>query len=371
MSAAPMNEELFIGLMSGTSIDGIDGVLVRFDEGKIHLVQTTSVEMDEVTRQQLIDLNHPGSNELQQAAILDRVVGEQFAAAALALIAKANVPIKSIRAIGSHGQTIRHAPSGRHGYTVQIGDPNTIAELTGITTVADFRRRDIAAGGQGAPLVPAFHAPAFASPDHPRAIINIGGIANISVLRPGQEVIGFDTGSGNMLMDGWIYHHKKLPFDADGEWARQGTVQPQLLARLMMHPFLRQRGPKSTGREAFNLNWLQLQLAAEKTIFSPEDVQATLLEFTAQSIADQIPKDIHELYFCGGGIYNTALLQRLKTLLPSRKIEDTGALGIGPKWVEAAAFAWLAKRTIEGKPANASGVTGASGPRILGGIYQP
>ncbi|MEP1596358.1 MAG: anhydro-N-acetylmuramic acid kinase, partial [Halieaceae bacterium] len=294
-----------------------------------------------------------------------------------ALLATANRQPEEIRAIGSHGQTIRHRPasaghSPASAFTLQIGDPNSIAELTGITTVADFRRRDVAAGGEGAPLAPAFHAAAFSTPTEPRAIVNIGGIANATLLQGEELLAGFDTGPGNTLLDQWIQQHQGQSYDRDGNWSSEGEIIPALREQLLSDPYFDRTGPRSTGKEYFNLQWLERALTPLPEQPSNRDVQATLADVTAQSIADGITSTGFApaaVYICGGGACNTDLMRRLYQKLAPARLETTEVLGIEPEWVEAAAFAWLAHQAVTGKPGNAPAVTGAEGPRVLGGIY--
>ncbi len=371
-----MADALYVGLMSGTSIDAIDAALLRCGEHGIQLLATHQHEIPENLRENIAALSRPGDDEIERLGLLDRDLGHLFARAALALLEVAGEAPGNIRAIGSHGQTIRHRPpsagtaAGR-AFSLQIGDPNTIAEDTGITTVADFRRRDMAGGGEGAPLAPAFHAAAFAREGVNRAVVNIGGIANASLLAGRELRAGFDTGPGNTLLDGWIRCQRGEPFDRDGQWAAEGSVVPWLLQRFLGHPHFSRSGPRSTGKEEFNLTWLEACLDAGPTQ-QPQDVQATLAELTAHSITRGLESAglaLEEVYICGGGAHNTDLMRRLyKSLLPAR-LETTLALGMDPDWVEAATFAWLAWRSLEGLAGNAPTVTGAAGPRILGGIY--
>ena len=360
--------------MSGTSADGIDAALVRCDEQGIELLATYEQMIDELLRAEISALSHSGPAEIERMGTLDRKLGEAFADATHALLKAAAVDADSVAAIGSHGQTIRHRPpSAGHqpGFTLQIADPNTIAELTGITTVADFRRRDMAAGGEGAPLAPAFHAAAFASSECRRAIVNIGGIANITLLDGDQLVTGFDCGPGNTLLDYWMLRHEGQRFDRSGAWAAEGKVSEALLAELLADPYFTLQGPRSTGKEAFNPAWLDRALAGFGDL-EPRDVQATLAELTARGIAEAISASSHrpeEIYICGGGAHNTDLMRRLYRLLAPATLDHTGALGIDPDWVEAVAFAWLAHRTLAGLYGNAPQVTGAAGARVLGGIY--
>jgi anhydro-N-acetylmuramic acid kinase len=365
--------ELYIGLMSGTSMDAIDAALVDFTQG-VRLLGTYSLPLPTEIRQRLTMLCQSGPDEIERMGRIDSELGQLFAAATLALLHSSEHHSSQIKAIGSHGQTIRHRPLSQPPFTLQIGDPNVIAERTGITVVADFRRRDMAAGGQGAPLVPAFHASVFSSPQRHRIVLNLGGIANITIIPAGrpEATFGFDTGPANTLMDSWCLHRKGEPFDKGGEWAASGDIDPALLERLLSHPYFSRLAPKSTGREDFHLPWLQEAIAAEHRSISDENIQATLLELTAHSIAAAIANTglgQGELLLCGGGINNTALQHRLQALLPSWSLHSTADFGLAPSWVEATAFAWLARQTLLGLPGNLASVTGAVGPRILGGIY--
>ncbi|MEQ9465541.1 MAG: anhydro-N-acetylmuramic acid kinase [Haliea sp.] len=366
--------ELYIGLMSGTSVDSVDVALVRCREQGCELLETLEHPIGPELRRRIAAISLPGDDEIERMGRLDRDIGTLFAGAVQALLAITDHRAEDIAAIGSHGQTIRHRPpSGDNTtpFTLQIGDPNTIAEMTGITTIADFRRRDIAAGGEGAPLAPGFHAAAFAGEGRNRAIVNIGGIANITLLSGTLLVSGFDTGPGNTLLDHWIRRHQAQGYDRDGQWAAEGRVCTALLEQLHDHPYLARRGPRSTGKEAFNLDWLDLSLRSLPAL-EPRDVQATLAEFTAETIAIAVRAaevNIDEVFVCGGGARNTDLMRRLYRLLAPRRLDTTTALGIDPEWVEAAAFAWLAWRTMAGLAGNAAAVTGAAGARVLGGIY--
>lgn len=365
--------QLYIGLMSGTSADAIDAVLVDLSSN-IKLFAHHSQKLPAELRQRIHQLCTPGGNEIDQMGILDIELGHHFAQTTNNLLTKAGINAADIIAIGSHGQTIRHRPPGtcEHAFSLQIGDPNCIAELTGITTVADFRRRDMAVGGQGAPLVPAFHRAIFHSDQYDRAIVNIGGMANITWLPQKGDVIGFDTGPGNVLMDGWVFQHRQQPYDQNGVWAASGPPIPTLLAQLLAHPFFTLQAPKSTGRESFNSDWLATELARLGQDFKPADVQATLLELTAITIANSInalSTSRKEVYICGGGAYNARLLQSLSDHLENCHLASTADLGIAPEWIEAMAFAWLAQQTLQHKPGNLRAVTGASRDVILGGIY--
>lgn len=366
-----MPDSLLVGLMSGTSMDAIDAALVRINDNKPELVDCREHPIARDLKDRIHQLSHPGANEIERLGELDRELGRCFAEAVRCLLAQAGQPAESIRGIGSHGQTVRHHPpsgKGKLPFTLQIGDPNTIAELTGITTVADFRRRDIAAGGEGAPLVPAFHAAAFAEPGKRLAIVNIGGIANASLLLE-EGISGFDTGPGNTLLDQWVQRHRGESYDPQGGWAAEGRAIPELLDKLVAHPWFELPHPKSTGKETFNLAWLDETLA-ELPDLDPRDVQATLAELTAQSITRALaPYQLDSVYICGGGAFNTDLMRRLFQQISPVPLGTTRELGVDPAWVEAAAFAWLAWRTLEGLPGNVPTVTGAGGERVLGAVY--
>ncbi len=360
-----MKPSFYIGLMSGTSLDAIDAVLMDFSPG-CKLIAATDIPMPIELREEIRALNTPCENELQRSLILDKQLAHLFAKAVSQLLKAAQVNASQVYAIGSHGQTLRHSPDKPWGYSLQIGDANTLAELTGINVVSDFRSRDIAAGGQGAPLVPAFHQAVFASDSENRAIINIGGMANVSFLN-NDDVTGFDTGPGNVLMDYWCHKHLGKHFDNEGGWAKSGQIIDELLASFLSETFFSLAPPKSTGRELFDAHWLDKHL--EGKFYKPEDVQATLLELTAQSIIDAIKEHCDSLFLCGGGAYNQTLIARI-TELSGKPTGLTGSLGIDAQWVEAAAFSWFAKQTMEGLPSNAPTATGSAGPRILGAIYS-
>ena len=363
--------------MSGTSVDAIDSALVRCRHDGVEILATHQHPIPALIKQQIAEISHPGQNEIERMGVLDRELGLLFAQATIQLLATADIRPGQVRAIGSHGQTIRHRPpsantGGPASFTLQIGDPNTIAEVTGITTIADFRRRDIAAGGEGAPLAPAFHAAALAKSGVNRAIVNIGGIANATILCGSELRMGFDSGPGNTLLDHWVQRHRSEPYDGDGAWSASGEVHPALLEQLLGHPYFQQTGPRSTGKEAFNLRWLDQTLEAFSDI-AAQDVQATLVELSAVSIARAIKGcalDISEVYVCGGGSHNAHLMARLSACMTPATVASTAQLGMDPDWVEAATFAWLADRTLHGLDGNARAVTGAAGPRVLGGIYQ-
>jgi len=362
-------KDLYIGLMSGTSADGIDAALVDFSGTQPVVMETHYSPYPQTLREKILALSQKGEDEIQRLGELDIILGKAFAQTANHLLQKQSFSASSIKAIGSHGQTIRHHPPR---FTIQIGDPNTIAVETGITTVADFRRKDIALGGQGAPLVPAFHQYLFASNDKNRVIVNIGGMSNITLLPKQYEgpIIGFDPGPGNVLMDAWIHLHRKELHDKEGAWGAQGKVESTLLANMLTDPYFHLSPPKSTGREYFNLEWLKKQLQEKK--FSPVNVQTTLVELTAQSIIHACTQSMNhgEMLICGGGAYNTFLMSRLRELAkPHFTVDSTQKYGIAPNWIEAIAFAWLARQTLLGKPGNLPSVTGARLSSVLGGVY--
>lgn len=360
---------LYLGLISGTSADGIDAALVRF-EPRLDILTAITFRYPETVRERIVALARSrASILLDDYGHLDVEIGSCFADAALALLREAGVAAASVAAIGSHGQTVCHRPNGAFPFTLQIGDPSVIAERTGITTVADFRRADVAAGGQGAPLLPALHAAVLADPAVPRAVLNLGGIANLTLLVPGRDVLGFDTGPANCLLDAWAERHLGVARDDDGRWARGGKVDEGLLAECLDDPYFAAPPPKSTGREVFNLDWLDACVHAG---MAPQDVQATLLALSARSIADAVRTNapsIREVYGCGGGVHNTTLMDELRAGLPGVKVDSTDALGLDPDFVEAAGFAWLARARLANEPGNLPSVTGARGPRVLGAIY--
>jgi anhydro-N-acetylmuramic acid kinase len=364
--------EYFIGLMSGTSMDGVDAVLVDFSQDKPQLIAGHTQAIPPHLLKSLQRLCNPGADEINRLGRLDRSVGHLFANAVNALIEKSGVTKEQIIAVGSHGQTVRHMPNLEVGFTLQIGDPNTIAIETGIDVIADFRRKDIALGGQGAPLVPAFHQEVFAAKGEVRVIVNIGGIANVTYL-PGNsdDVLGFDTGPGNTLIDAYILQNLEQAFDENGQWAESGTSHPELLTQMLSHPYFSLHYPKSTGRELFNQAWLEQQLENFSHL-DAEDIQSTLLDLTCQSIANDINKLSYKgnIFVCGGGALNGALMKRLAVLVPGYQVQTTSALGVDAKWVEGIAFAWLAMRHHKGLPANLPAVTGASRAAVLGGRYS-
>ena len=362
---------LFLGMMSGTSMDAIDAALVDFDVTPLCIVAASATPFEPALKQRITALvERADAASLDELGQVDVALAHAFAAAANALLRAAGLSSSAVTAIGSHGQTIRHRPDLPTPFTLQIGDPGTLTESTGITVVADFRRRDIAAGGQGAPLLPVFHDQVFRCDEEDRAIVNIGGIGNVTILTRGAPVTGFDTGPGNRLLDAWIAEHRGCDFDADGAWAGTGACDVALLRALLDEPYLRLPPPKSTGRELFNLPWLKHQLGRNER--RPEDVQATLLEFTAASIADAVLCHAPgaALYICGGGAHNQRLLEAIGRRVAPRRVASTAVLGRDPDYVEAVAFAWFAQRTLAGLPSSAASVTGARGARILGGIYR-
>ena len=364
--------ELYIGLMSGTSLDGVDAVLVDLTAGLPSLVAASTDPYPVTVRKALLELNRPQAS-LERMLELDVRLGELYAQSVERLLQSAGIASSQIMAIGSHGQTIRHLPSdGTIHTTLQIGDPNILAQRTGITTVADFRRRDMAAGGQGAPLVPAFHHAFFHRQGENRVVVNIGGISNITIL-PGdstRSVTGFDTGPGNLLLDGWAERHLREPMDEDGTWAASGEVRPALLERMLGDPFFQQPPPKSTGRERFNLAWLDDICDGQN--LEPADVAATLCALTATCITQAIRQHApatERIIVCGGGAHNRTLMTRLAELAHPAIVEPSTAHRMAPDWVEAVAFAWLAQRTLQGKPGNLPSVTGAGHEVVLGAIY--
>ncbi|OAI21303.1 anhydro-N-acetylmuramic acid kinase [Methylomonas lenta] len=356
--------------MSGTSLDGIDAGLVDFSEKKVRLIAFHYQAFPDKLRAEIHRISQPGQPVLlENYGKLDAQLGCLLAEAALALLDKAKIPASQINAIGSHGQTVYHAPDGRYGFSLQIGDPNRIAEITGITTISDFRRRDIAAGGQGAPLVPAFHQAVFAEPDNITTVLNIGGIANISILNS-KQILGFDTGPGNTLMDYWCQQCLNKNYDANGDWGNSGRVNPELLSLLLNDAYFRQPPPKSTGKEYFSPAWLQSKLA-DVTDCRPEDVQATLCQVTADSIANAVLEYAavsKQILLCGGGIHNQQLVSMLRKNLPMPLV-STANFGIDPDYVEAIAFAWLARQSFNHQPGNLCSVTGAKTSVVLGGVY--
>ena len=361
--------DLFLGLISGTSADGIDVALVSF-EPSLQLVAGRTYAWDAALRARLVELGQGGDTQsLDELGELDVRVAQCFADAAMALLDEAGIERTQVRALGSHGQTVRHRPEARFPFTWQLGDGNVIAERSGLTTVADFRRRDVAAGGHGAPLMPAFHAAMLASPDEDRAVLNLGGIGNFTLLPRDGAVRGFDTGPANALLDAWCERHTGRAFDANGEFAASGRIDETLLARLISEPWFALPPPKSTGREQFHLSWVETKLSGDE---APADVQATLLELSAATVADALratQTTTRRVLVCGGGVHNPALMARIAAHLPGVAVESTVAHGLDPDFVEAMGFAWLARETLAGRPGNLPSVSGARGPRVLGAIY--
>ena len=365
----------FVGIMSGTSLDGVDVILASIpSREQFSLVGAETYPIPEHLKVELLNLAQTGQdNELDHYAALDVQMGHLFANCCLSLLKQVDIASEQVKAIGSHGQTLRHYPNATFPTTLQIGDPNIIAELTGITTIADFRRRDMAAGGQGAPLVPPFHEAIFTAQNRNRIILNIGGIANITTLSNHKNpVLGYDTGPGNALMDDWCLRHFNRSFDADGQLAAQGKPNPELLAHLLTDPYFAQSAPKSTGREYFSYSWLNRQMEGAFANLNDTDILATLLELTCCSIINEIqslPFSTDEILVCGGGAKNTRLMQRLATYADGITVQSTEQYGLHPDWVEASAFAWLAHQTLNGLTGNLPSVTGAHQEVILGAIW--
>ncbi|MCL9656115.1 anhydro-N-acetylmuramic acid kinase [Pseudomonas protegens] len=359
---------LYIGVMSGTSLDGLDIALIE-QSPAIRLIATHYIPMPETLRAELLSLCASGPDEIARSAMAQQHWVKLAALGIHSLLQQQQLQPQDIRAIGSHGQTVRHEPS--RGFTVQIGNPALLTELTGITVISDFRSRDVAAGGQGAPLVPAFHEALFEQRSGKRAVLNVGGFSNLSLIETAKPVAGFDCGPGNVLLDAWIQTQRAETFDRNGQWAASGQLDQALLKTLLSDPFFATQGPKSTGREVFNLQWLNQHLAQHPAI-PAENVQATLLELTALTIVDSLQTaqvGTQELLVCGGGAHNGTLMRRLSALLPGTQVNSTAIYGVDPDWVEAMAFAWLAHCCLEGIAANRPSVTGARGLRLLGAIY--
>ncbi|EIJ68165.1 anhydro-N-acetylmuramic acid kinase [Pasteurella bettyae] len=366
--------QYYIGVMSGTSLDGVDLALMDFAQNPAKLIASDFTPMPEEIRQNLTALLHSSETSLQKLGELDHQLGKLYAQSINQFLQKVRLDSEKIVAIGCHGQTIWHSPNSVYPFTMQIGDMNIVAEQTGITTIADFRRRDIAVGGQGAPLVPAFHQDMFSANDRLTLVLNIGGISNISVLDPNQPTIGYDVSVGNALLDSWIEFHQGKRYDKNAEWAKSGVLNESLLTELLDEPYFQQPPPKSTGRELFNLAWLNKKLAKFTALLAAEDVQRTLVEFTAVSIANEL-KNLQKtdrtnlLLVCGGGARNPLIMQRLIELLPTWQVSTTTEFGLDIDYVEAAAFAWLAYRRMHNLASNLPSVTGASKLVSLGVIY--
>ena len=365
--------EYFIGLMSGTSLDGVDGVLADFSAASPQVLAHASRSFPTALRQELLALNSSGGDELQRAALAGNALARAYAHIVHELLASTRVSAPSVVAIGSHGQTVRHRPQefDGTGYTLQLNQPALLAELTGIDVVADFRSRDVAAGGQGAPLAPFFHQALFAQPGVGVGVLNIGGISNITLLRADGSMLGFDCGPGNALIDGWIQQHQGQDYDSEGSWAAGGDVLPDLLGRLRAEPYFSRMPPKSTGRDLFNRPWLARRVAGFESA-APRDVQATLTELTVAACAGEVLRHeprLARLIVCGGGALNTYLMQRLAALLPGTQVLSSAQAGLPPLQVEATAFAWLARKTVRREKLELQSTTGARGARVLGCIY--
>ena len=378
--------DLYIGLMSGTSLDGVDGVLVDFSAEKLQVLQHVAAPFPANLRAELLALNQAGDNELHRAALAGNALARTYAQVVAGLLSESGIQASEVRAVGAHGQTVRHRPGEfdgdtalnrpATGYTLQLNNPALLAELTGMDVIADFRSRDVAAGGQGAPLVPAFHQSVFSRPGETVQVLNVGGIANVTVLGADGSVLGFDCGPGNALMDGWCQTHTGQPYDAAGAWAAGGQVVPGVLAALMTEPYLAKAPPKSTGRDLFNAAWLAAHLSAWRGL-DPVDVQATLTEFTAKACSSSILcyENKHEtiinpsLIVCGGGALNLHLMQRLQAHLPRHRVASSTAWCLPPLEVEATAFAWLARKMVRREAGSLERVTGADGARVLGALY--
>ena len=369
-----------VGVMSGTSLDGIDAVAVDFGPDiaapRIEVLAHAHTDLAEPLRAELLALNRSSSDEIHRAALAANAMARASARLVNELLAKARLERRAVAAIGCHGQTVRHRPGefDGTGYTVQINAPALLAELTGIDVVADFRSRDVAAGGQGAPLVPAFHAAAFGRAGEPLAVLNLGGIANLTCIDANRAIVGFDVGPANALLDGWSAAHTGQRFDAGGAWAASGRVDVRLLDALLAEPYFARSVPKSTGRDLFDAAWLETRLLASdaRSRLRPEDVQATLAELTAQTVADALHRHApaaRELVVCGGGAFNRDLMERLARRVPPVMLVDSGRRGLPPDQVEACAFAWLARAFLSRLPGNIASVTGAAGPRVLGALY--
>jgi anhydro-N-acetylmuramic acid kinase len=364
--------------MSGTSLDGVDGVLADVGANKFTVLAHADAPLPVGLRAELLALNTPGQNELHRAALAANALMQVYASVVAQLMCTTATSPTEVRAIGAHGQTVRHQPqnhiglSGK-GYTLQLSNPALLAELTGIDVVADFRNRDVAAGGQGAPLVPVFHQAAFGRQGHTTAVLNLGGMANLTVIGPKltNDLLGFDCGPGNVLLDAWCKRHTGQEFDLNGNWATGGRVHDELLAAMRAEPYFALPAPKSTGRDLFNPPWLDAQLVRSSEL-KPQDVQATLLELTASSCVDSVNRyavDSKQLLVCGGGAFNLALMSRLQALLPGREVKNSADAGLQPQQVEAAAFAWLARKTIYREALQLQNITGAKGARIAGAVY--
>jgi anhydro-N-acetylmuramic acid kinase len=367
-------DELYIGLMSGTSLDGVDAVLAAFNAGAVRVLGHAHRPFEPALAAELLALNTAGANELHRAALAGNALVRVSAAVVKDVLNRSDITAAQVHAIGAHGQTVRHRPGefDGTGYTIQLNSPALLAELSGIAVVADLRSRDVAAGGQGAPLVPAFHRAVFGRTGETLAVLNIGGIANLTALHADGRTIGFDCGPGNMLMDGWCQRHTGQAYDTGGAWGASGQVDAPLLAQLLAAPYLALPTPKSTGRDLFDTAWLDAQLQRRSAPLQAQDVQATLAEFTAAACANDVlrhARSATELLVCGGGAFNEHLMRRLAARLPTVRVQLTDARGLPAMQVEACAFAWLAHAFCHREFGNLSAVTGARGPRVLGALY--
>ena len=365
--------DFYIGLMSGTSLDGVDGVLADFSSTSPLVLAHASRPFSAALRSELMALNTSGPDELQRAALAGNALVRVYSQVAQELLANTRLPASSIMAIGAHGQTVRHRPQefDGTGYTLQLNQPAMLAELTGIDVVADFRSRDVAAGGQGAPLAPFFHQALFADPGHSIGVLNIGGISNITLLRANGSMLGFDCGPGNSLIDSWIQQHHGKDYDSEGSWGAGGKLLPELLERLLTEPYFSRMPPKSTGRDLFNPPWMARQLHGFEAA-APQDVQSTLTELTAAACAGDVLRHeprLARLIVCGGGALNSHLMERLRMLLPGIAVDSSGDAGLPPLQVEATAFAWLARKTVRREKLELQSTTGARGARVLGCVY--
>ena len=365
--------DLYIGLMSGTSLDGVDGVLADFSRGTSHVLQHASAAFPPALHGELLALNRPGPDELHRAALAGNALVRVYAQVVAQLLTSTGVQARDVAAVGAHGQTVRHRPQefDGTGYTLQLCQPALLAELVGIDVVADFRSRDVAAGGQGAPLAPFFHQANFGRAGETVGVLNIGGISNLTLLRADGSVLGFDCGPGNALMDGWCARHRGQPYDDAGAWAAGGTPSHALLSRMLCEPYFAKAPPKSTGRDLFNEPWLQAQLDATGAL-APQDVQATLAELTAHACAGDVLRHeprLQRLIVCGGGALNLHLMRRLQALLPAAQVVSSAQAGLPPLQVEATAFAWLARKAVRRESLPLTSTTGARGARVLGAIY--
>ncbi|MCE2594976.1 anhydro-N-acetylmuramic acid kinase [Motilimonas cestriensis] len=370
MPNSQQSQQYYIGLMSGTSLDGLDVSIVDFNDLGVNSLYGKTFPLPPWMKEEVLAICQGQSLTLAQLGELDRKIGLFHGSCVNQALEETGLSPNNIKAIGNHGQTVHHQPESEHPFTMQVGDANLIAATTGIVTVADFRRMDMAYGGQGAPLVPAFHQAMFSHPEQGQIVLNIGGIANITVLSPGRPTLGYDTGPGNMLLNAWVSTQLNQEYDSGGAWAASGQLIPELLDAFLAEPYFSVAPPKSTGRELFNLAWLKSHLKPE---YKNEDIQHTLSMLTARSIADQIKRfeGVKELLICGGGVHNRQLINTLRCLLPDHTIRSTQAVNIDPDFVEAIAFAWLAKQRIEGRAGSLPIVTGAQKEACLGAIYQP